>query len=134
MPQPVESSALFRFLSRDVVLSGRAIELRATVSEWLSYIPHTFPHYTRHTVAHSDSIVRVLSEMLFVDGEITSRVLPDLSSVEAYILIASAYLHDAGMVASDTEIATILSSPEWSRCDLAPNTGLNGLGDSGLKF
>lgn len=39
----------------------------------------------------------------------------ELSSVEAYILIAAALLHDAGMVCSQADKAAILESVDWSQ-------------------
>jgi len=36
-----------------------------------------------------------------------------LSAIEAYIIVAAAYLHDAGMVISDKEKIEIIQSPEW---------------------
>jgi molecular chaperone HtpG len=110
----VERSALFAWLSRrSHPLSAKALELRESAEAWLSYIPETFPHYTRHTVDHSDEIVRQLSSLLFFDANPDRLALPDLSTIEAYVLIASAYLHDMGMVASEKEKEEILSSPAW---------------------
>jgi hypothetical protein len=37
-----------------------------------------------------------------------------LNAVELYLLIAAAYLHDIGMVVSDTEKLAILRSTEWA--------------------
>lgn len=91
---------------------GKVLELKESVSKWLSYIPHTFPHYTRHTVEHSDEIVRQMSKLLFRSDE-PAQPAVRLSAAEAYIAIAGAYLHDAGMVASDSEKVEILKSEEW---------------------
>jgi len=93
---------------------GKVLELREAVSQWLSYIPQTFPHYTRHTVPHSDEIILQVSKLLFRDEDPAQIVIP-LSAVETYILIAAAYLHDAGMVASDKEKIAILTSEEWKK-------------------
>ncbi|MHB0878611.1 MAG: HD domain-containing protein, partial [Anaerolineae bacterium] len=91
---------------------GKVLELRAAVEGWLAYIPVTFPHYTRHTVDHSDEIVRQVSKLLFRDDGPRQPVVP-LSAVEAYVLAAAAYLHDAGMVVSDREKAEMLGSSDW---------------------
>lgn len=91
---------------------GKVIELREAVGAWLAYIPQTFPHYTSHTLQHSEEIVRQASNLLFEDGDSTRPTI-QLSGVEAYSLVAAAYLHDAGMVASDGEKAKILASEEW---------------------
>ena len=69
------------------------------IEGWLSYIPQTFPHYSRHTVQHSDEIVLQLSNLLFKD-DIPDKPVVALSPAETYILIASAYLHAAGMIES----------------------------------
>jgi molecular chaperone HtpG len=89
----------------------KAKELRDTVTGWLGYIVQTFPHYTRHTVDHSDNIVLQMSHLLFLDNRKKPEV--PLSPIEAYVLIAAAYLHDAGMVVPDDEKRVILESDEW---------------------
>jgi len=96
----------------DSMYSGKLRELREVLIEWLNYIPHTFPHYTRHTIGHSDNIIVQLSKLLFADDDVNKPVL-ELSSIEAYVLCAAAMLHDSGMVASDREKASILESDEW---------------------
>jgi hypothetical protein len=90
---------------------GKVCELREVIEGWLSYIPNTFPHYTRHTIDHSDEIVAQISNLLFSDDGNDPQI--GLSGVEAYILVAGAYLHDAGMVTPDQEKLEILSSDEW---------------------
>jgi molecular chaperone HtpG len=111
----VEQTALMEFLkSKEVKYFSKAKELRDEVEKWLSYTPQTFPHYTRHTVHHSDEIILQASKFLFIDEDPIKPVVA-LTPVEAYILIASAYLHDSGMVSSDKEKVNILSSDEWKR-------------------
>ena len=92
---------------------GKAQELKESVSGWLSFIPATFPHYTRHTIEHSEEIISQMSKLLFENGNYQKPILPELSGIEAYILVASAYLHDAGMTVSDAEKTSILQSAEW---------------------
>src|ERR1044072_2784965 len=79
---------------------------------WISYVLHTFPHYTRHTIEHSERIIAQLSKILFHDDDPGKPVLK-LSGAEAHILAAGAILHDSGMVASDSEKIRILQSDEW---------------------
>jgi len=86
--------------------------MRDVLQEWLAYIPQTFPHYTRHTTGHSESIIRCISSLLFDQGDYRKPTLK-LSAIEAYVLVAAAYLHDAGMVCSDAEKIAILESDEW---------------------
>ena len=82
----IENLALLKFLEgKDAIYYGKVFEVRDAISGWLEYIPATFPHYTRHTIAHSETILVQLSNILFDDEEPSSAVI-ELSSVEAYIL------------------------------------------------
>ncbi|MDO8532808.1 MAG: hypothetical protein Q7T26_11730 [Dehalococcoidia bacterium] len=113
MPIDALKTALPLYLKvKDAEYYGKAIELRDAIKGWLNYIPQTFPHYTRHTVEHSGEIIAQLSKLLFKNERPDSPVI-ELSAIEAYILIAAAYLHDAGMVVSDSEKLSILASDEW---------------------
>ena len=113
MPVDPQQTALMAYLkAKDAVYYGKVLELRDAVRGWLNYIPQTFRHYTGHTLEHSDEIVLQVSKLLFKDDD-PERPIISLSSAEAYILTAAAYLHDAGMVASDKEKAEILSSDAW---------------------
>ncbi|MCH7942158.1 MAG: hypothetical protein IIB67_02880 [Proteobacteria bacterium] len=110
----ITDTALVRYLEeRDRAYFGKVLEHRDEVRGWLEYIPETFPHYTRHTIGHSEAIIAQLSHLLFPRDSLTPTV--SLSSVEAYILIAAAYLHDSGMVASDREKEKILDSDDWKK-------------------
>lgn len=113
MPISFEHIPLVAYLrQKDAVFYGKILELRDAVRRWLSYIPQTFPHYTSHTIEHSEEIVLQASKLLFETERPDTCVLP-LSGVEAYIIIAAAYLHDAGMVASEAEKQQILDSDDW---------------------
>src|SRR5216684_8819379 len=106
----IERFALMKHLkSLNPTYYGKALELREVITGWLNYVPNTFPHYTRHTVEHSEQIILQLSKIMFRD----QTPVVDLSSAEAYILIAAAYLHDAGMVCSDGEKESILQLEDW---------------------
>jgi molecular chaperone HtpG len=111
----VKDTALMKYLgSTDLAYYGKALELRDAVQGWLSYIPETFPHYTRHTVQHSEEIISQISKLMFDDE--SERPTIKITPVEAYVLIAAAYLHDTGMVAADTEkLEIITSNEEWKR-------------------
>ena len=108
----VEDTDLLKWLKKSPVYYGKVLELRKEISNWLSYVPQTFPHFTRHTVEHSEAIIHQVSRLIFQDGKLV-RSVAKLSPTEAFILIAAAYLHDAGMVASDREKTQILESDEW---------------------
>lgn len=106
-------TTLLRFLDQTSALyAAKCAELELTVSGWLGYVVQTFPHYTDHTIEHSAAIVDQLSKLLFVDDDPEQPVL-SFSGVEAYVLIASAYLHDSGMVVSDEAKTDILRSSAW---------------------
>jgi len=98
--------------SRSLVYYAKVLELRDAVEDWLSYIPQTFPHYTQHTIGHSEEILSQCSKLLFRDDDPEQPVLR-LSAAEAYVLAAAAYLHDVGMVVPDGEKAEILGSDDW---------------------
>jgi molecular chaperone HtpG len=116
------SPALVEFIAQhDPLYYGKLSELREQIAGWLSYIPQTFPNYTRHTIEHSEKIILQLSKLLFWEDDVR-RPLLELSSVEAYILCASAMLHDSGMVASDAEKAKLLKSEEWAEWASVPST------------
>jgi Histidine kinase-, DNA gyrase B-, and HSP90-like ATPase len=113
MPVEIQTTALARWLREDnESYYGKLLELRSEVLGWLEYIPSTFPHYTRHTVGHSDNIVLQLSKLLFRNDDRNDCILK-LSGAEAYILMAAAYLHDSGMVASPKELQEILTEVDW---------------------
>jgi molecular chaperone HtpG len=110
----VKQATLYGYLkAHSDLYYGKAIEVEQTVRGWLSYIPSSFPHYTRHTIEHSEEIILQASKLLFTDGDANSPVV-NLSGLEAYIFIVSAYLHDSGMVVSDQEKLEILSSDSWT--------------------
>lgn len=105
--------ALMRYLKlRSPEYFAKAAELRSAVEGWLGYIPQSFPHYTRHTIAHSEEIILQISKMMFVTNKGKWSNIP-LNATEAYILVAAAYLHDAGMVVSEEEKINIFASDAW---------------------
>lgn len=108
------NSPLLEYLkSKNTLYYAKLEELRSEVEGWLSYTISTFPHYTRHTVQHSDAILSQLSFLLFHDGRADQPVLENLSAIECYMLGCAAHLHDAGMVASEAEKTRILETSEW---------------------
>lgn len=58
----------------------------------LSRIVETFPEYTIHDIRHSKEVIKNLNLV------IPDTLKADLNEYEIYFLIASAYLHDIGMV------------------------------------
>lgn len=114
MAKPPDSNLIEFIEKKHPEYYGKICELREAIEGWLSYIPQTFPHYTRHTIKHSDKIIFQISDLLFRNDDATEPIVR-LSGVEAYILVAAAYLHDAGMVTSDKEKAEILTSETWKK-------------------
>ena len=109
----IRDSAMLTYLQRSPEYLGKLMELRAEVSKWLTHTTASFTHYTSHTVEHSDEIIRQLSNLLF-DPTDPRRPVVDLTGAEVYVLCASAFLHDAGMVISDGELREILDSDAWA--------------------
>ena len=118
----LQETALMAYLKgKGTSYYSKVLELRDAVRGWLAYIPHSFPHYTRHTIEHSDQIILQVSLLLFPDDPEQQAVT--LSPVEAYILAASAYLHDAGMVVPDKEKLEIIASDDWNSWISGDNGG-----------
>jgi hypothetical protein len=108
-----DKTKLVKWLSRkNTVYSAAITELRKAASEWLEYSRTLFPHYTSHTVSHSDEMVVQLSMVLF-PAKSKSKPVLDLNATEAFILLSGVYLHDAGMVVSPKDAADILDSDGW---------------------
>src|SRR5688572_17127024 len=103
----IENTALWRILEdhSDPRLIGKAADVQTATTDWLAYIPQTFPHYTRHTAGHSAEIIRQLSRLLFHDPTDPGSASIPLNAASAYLLVLAAFLHDAGMVVSDAEKA-----------------------------
>lgn len=113
------SCALLRYidnLPQGRLYAGKIEEIKPIIEDWLAYTVQTFPHYTRHTIKHSEKIIEELSLLLFKkpSAKKPKPTIP-LSAVEAYILVCAAYLHDAGMVISDGDKKDILDSEEWKK-------------------
>jgi hypothetical protein len=113
MTTDIQDTAMLMYLQRrSPEYLAKLMELRAEVSKWLVYTTASFTHYTAHTIEHSDEIIRQISNLLFRPAA-SDRAVVDLSSAEVYVLCASAFLHDTGMVISDAELQQILKSNEW---------------------
>jgi hypothetical protein len=55
---PINQPTLLKFLeAENKMLFGKSIEIRDSIKVWLAYIPQSFPHYTQHTIEHSDEII-----------------------------------------------------------------------------
>ena len=98
------------------------IGVRETLRNLASSGISTSPDFTLHNEIHSDNIVLLLSRLA---GYLTEP----LSEYEAYLLIASAYLHDVGMFFSEeqfdeeiiNDVAKALSFCPNDLCDCSSN-------------
>ena len=75
----------------DPAVKARLVNLRESVAPILAN--NLFPHFTDHSVAHSDSLARYVDDLI-VPLQTTER---RLTEDELFILYAACYLHDIGM-------------------------------------
>ncbi len=112
MQSEFDRSALMEFLRNSNEHYAKISEMLRELPKLLSYIQTTFPHYTTHTIEHSKQIVVRISQFLF-DPDGKTCAASGLNHLEAFILVASAFLHDLGMVVSETEKQELLVSVDW---------------------
>ncbi len=74
----------------------------------LSLYRDTFPTYTLHNEIHVLNIINLM-------GELLGRRIDELTTLEAALLILSAYYHDAGMIFTEVERSNIESEPEFRK-------------------
>lgn len=74
------------------VLTASLAKIRTKAEPLLSRIVSTFPDYTMHDIGHSDAVLEKL------DWLIPSSLKHRLNDYEIFFLVASAFLHDIGMV------------------------------------
>jgi len=67
-------------------------KIRAKAEPLLSKIGETFPDYTNHDINHSERVIKNLN--LLIPNSLKNK----LNAYEVYFIVASAYLHDIGMV------------------------------------
>jgi hypothetical protein len=80
---------------------------RRLVADALQIIGRTFPHYSRHDVSHSKTILVQLARILG-----PARV-DALSATDLWLLLEAAYQHDIGMVITDTQAKEWLAAPDF---------------------
>ncbi len=73
-------------------LANRLEDIRSKAIPLLGKIGETFPEYTLHDIYHSENVITNL------DLLIPDILKENLNIYEIYFLVASAYLHDIGMV------------------------------------
>lgn len=86
---------------RAQVFAGKLLELDDIVTNVLALIRRTFPHYTEHGRQHYLTLIQRMGQFLPPD------LLRKLSAVEYFLLMASAMLHDVGMVVSEEELRAV---------------------------
>src|SRR5687768_14069827 len=75
----------------DSAIEARLTELRERVAPILAN--NLLPHFTDHSVAHSDSLVRIVDQLIQPLQQSAQRLTQD----ELQILYSACYLHDIGM-------------------------------------
>lgn len=81
---------------------------RRLVSDALQTVGWTFPHYSRHDVSHSNTILVQLARVLGEDR------VAKLSATDVWLLLEAAYQHDIGMVVTDDQAREWLRSPAFA--------------------
>jgi tetratricopeptide (TPR) repeat protein len=75
----------------DLTVKARLVNLRESVAPILAN--NLLPHFTDHSVAHSDSLARYVDELIQPLQVTEARLNED----ELFVLYAACYLHDIGM-------------------------------------
>lgn len=78
------------------------------ITSALGTISNHFPHYSQHDASHSETILNRIASILGPKG------IEALSVSDLWLLLESAFLHDAGMVVLDVEKRGDLASPEFA--------------------
>lgn len=92
----------------DVTQQATVKELTEKAAHTLDYVRDTFPTYTLHNETHILNVVNLM-------GELLGERINDLTSLEAAILLLSAYYHDIGMVFTEEDRNNILDEPEFEQ-------------------
>jgi hypothetical protein len=122
MDYPLEDSNLWRELNRRVGQKadrpqklraakylGRLDDLRQVCEDVLPLVSAMFPHYLPHGVKHSRAIIFRLGQL------IPKQTIRSLTCAELYVLMASAFCHDLGMVVTQEDVETAEGSPEFGQ-------------------
>lgn len=78
------------------------------ITSALGTIGTHFPHYSQHDASHSETILHRIASILGPMG------IDALSVSDLWLLLESAFLHDAGMVVLDAEKRGDLASPDFA--------------------
>lgn len=77
------------------------------LSSALQNIGRTFPHYSRHDASHSHSI------LIQIERVLGKARLSRLSATDLWLLLESAYHHDAGMIVTSAELEALWTEPAF---------------------
>lgn len=93
-------------------LYSRLVRSVPRLNTLLAEIRRYHPHFTDHSISHSARIVRNIQCVLGPEQfrRDPTSIRPVLSSVDIFLLIAGALVHDIGMVIPDSEAAELLRS------------------------
>jgi hypothetical protein len=104
----LQESFLFKYItnlgqtnSRASIFAGKLLELDDTLADVLALIRRIFPHYTEHGRRHYLTLIHRMGQFL------PTHLVDRLSSTECFLLMASAMLHDIGMVVAEEELRAI---------------------------
>lgn len=78
-------------------LSGVLISIEPEVSKTLEYIKTQFPNFTEHGIQHSLRIINYIYSIM------SEELKQNISDVEIFCFIMSAFFHDMGMTLSDVD-------------------------------
>ncbi len=78
-----------------------------SIQKYLEVIKRYFYHFTDHSVNHSIRILNNIGSLL------TKEQIQSLADIELYFIIATALLHDIGMVISESEIRDLINDPDF---------------------
>jgi hypothetical protein len=108
MASEVERLKLWEVLEKNGTDDHRVVvkKLADDASAILDHVIETFPTYTLHNSTHARNVAALMADLLGPRVE-------DLTSLEAAMLILSAFWHDIGMVFTDTERNALESEPKW---------------------
>ena len=109
----IEESLIYIDLShKNQRLSIKTLDLAKLIEKVLGLIPRVFPHFTDHSISHSEEILKQISLILYADNDVNQPKI-NLSYAELFVLICCALLHDVGMVITEEEEIRIINSKEW---------------------
>ena len=80
---------------------------RLLLTQALTTVGQTFPHYSLHDATHSETILERIAAIAGAVG------LNRLSATDLWLLLETAYLHDSGMIVLDAVKRNDLSSAEF---------------------